>query len=102
MVAQLPVFISLFYMLRKNLRTDICPTVQTSVPGSYATPSAHHHRHVPLRARPLSQTTRCTYCHAHYPGAGFLFIHDITNTATGCTLVVLLVLYVGTQVLRRC
>ncbi len=28
LVAQLPVFISLFYMLRKNLRTDICPGIQ--------------------------------------------------------------------------
>ena len=26
MVAQLPVFISLFYMLRANLRVDICPS----------------------------------------------------------------------------
>src|SRR4030088_1922329 len=30
LVAQLPVFISLFYMLRSNLRTDICPKVQLS------------------------------------------------------------------------
>ena len=28
LVAQLPVFISLFYMLRKTLRIDICPAVQ--------------------------------------------------------------------------
>src|ERR1700735_1547790 len=30
MVAQLPVFISLFYMLRKDLRDNICPSVQTA------------------------------------------------------------------------
>src|SRR5436309_8315979 len=28
LVAQLPVFISLFYMLRQSLRKDICPSVQ--------------------------------------------------------------------------
>jgi YidC/Oxa1 family membrane protein insertase len=28
LVAQLPVFFSLFYMLRKDLRFDICPEVQ--------------------------------------------------------------------------
>src|SRR5438270_4634069 len=28
LVAQLPVFIGLFYMLRKNLRADICPAKQ--------------------------------------------------------------------------
>ena len=30
LVAQLPVFISLFYMLRKDLRKNICPDVQTA------------------------------------------------------------------------
>jgi YidC/Oxa1 family membrane protein insertase len=29
--------------------------------------------------------------------AGFLFIHDLTNNATGVTLIVLILLYVGTQ-----
>src|SRR5205807_5068839 len=28
LAAQLPVFISLFYMLRSTLRPDICPTIQ--------------------------------------------------------------------------
>ena len=28
LVAQLPVFVSLYYMLRQSLRADICPTVQ--------------------------------------------------------------------------
>ena len=34
--------------------------------------------------------------HSH---AGFLFISDLTNKATGATLVVLLILYVGTQLM---
>ncbi len=95
MVAQLPVFISLFYMLRKNLRHDICAPVQARFQAHYA---LVNHLHV-TSSQVLSQTTWCTYYHAHYPGAGFLFINDITNTASGITLVVLLILYVGTQVM---
>jgi YidC/Oxa1 family membrane protein insertase len=44
----------------------------------------------------LSQTTECG---THAPGAGFLFIKDITNQAHGVTLIVLLLLYVGTQLM---
>ena len=96
LVAQLPVFISLFYMLRKNLRLDICPSVQDRFQAQYA--AAHHIAATSSQA--LSQTTWCTYYPPHhYPSAAFLFINDITNTAHGVTLVILLLLYVGTQVL---
>jgi YidC/Oxa1 family membrane protein insertase len=78
MVAQLPVFISLFYMLRKNLRGDICPAVQRA---------ANHG---------ILSTAHTVPCGAHH-GAGFLFISDLTNKATGATLIILLALYVGTQ-----
>src|SRR5437588_155134 len=77
LVAQLPVFIGLFYMLRKNLRVDICPHVQ------HLHQVAHH-------------TTTTIAC-GPVPAAHFLFINDITSTATGATLIVLIVLYVGTQ-----
>jgi YidC/Oxa1 family membrane protein insertase len=87
MALQLPVFISLFYMLRKNLRTDICPGIQTAFQKHYAV--AHHVTH----AVALGQTTFC----GPVKGAGFLFIDDITNNAHGLTLIVLLVLYIGTQ-----
>jgi len=70
LAAQLPVFISLFYMLRTSLRHDICPHLN------------------PLHA------THTVPCGSH---ASFLFIHDLTTNATGATLIVLLVLYVGTQ-----
>jgi YidC/Oxa1 family membrane protein insertase len=88
LVAQLPVFISLFYMLRKDLRDNICPTVQA------AYRAAKHLGH--------SATVACSKGPAgpHAQGAahaGFLFIKDLTNNATGATLVVLIVLYVGTQ-----
>jgi YidC/Oxa1 family membrane protein insertase len=94
MLFQLPVFISLFYMLRKNLRSDICLGVQQRFQAHYA--SVNHIAATSSKA--LSQTIQCTYYHAHYPGAGFLFINDITNNAKGATLIVLLILYVGTQV----
>jgi YidC/Oxa1 family membrane protein insertase len=78
LVAQLPVFISLFYMLRQSLRVDICPAVQR----------AHNHG-----VLSTAHTVPCGSGH----GAGFLFISDLTNKAAGATLIVLIVLYVGTQ-----
>jgi YidC/Oxa1 family membrane protein insertase len=72
LVAQLPVFLSLFYMLRKDLRHDICPDIN---PPEVANPK-------PCGSTDASQ---------------FWFIHDITDKATGSVLVVLLVLYVGSQ-----
>ncbi|MDE3134713.1 MAG: membrane protein insertase YidC [Acidobacteriota bacterium] len=92
LVAQLPVFIGLYYMLRTKLRTYICPTVQTAYQHHYA---ALHH--ISLKAA-AGQSTACTaFGHEHIAGAGFLFVHDITATPTGATLVALIVLYVGTQ-----
>jgi len=87
MVAQLPVFISLYYMLRESLRYDICPQVQQAFQEKYA--AVHH---VSL-ADAHSQTVACGAGH----GASFLFIPDLTNTAHGLTLIVLIILYVGTQ-----
>jgi YidC/Oxa1 family membrane protein insertase len=77
LVAQLPVFISLFYMLRKTLRIDICPAVQ--------------HQYQAIHG--AGATTPC----GPHGGASFLFVNDLTNKATGATLIVLIVLYVGTQ-----
>ncbi len=82
LVAQLPVFISLFYMLRSSLRIDICPQTQR----------AHQH---------IGPTVPISHAHTvpcgPHNGANFLFIPDLTNKATGAVLVVLIVLYVGTQ-----
>jgi YidC/Oxa1 family membrane protein insertase len=69
---QMPVFISLFYMLRKDLRHDICPVIN---PPQVANPK-------PCGSTDASQ---------------FFFIPDITNSAHGGVLVVLVVLYVGSQ-----
>ncbi|MCW3063926.1 MAG: YidC/Oxa1 family rane protein insertase [Solirubrobacterales bacterium] len=83
MVLQLPVFISLFFMLRHDLRKNICPDVQTL---------AHTVHHVPL-----SKTVPCSAYGANDPHAHFLFIHDLTDKATGTTLIVLIVLYIASQ-----
>ena len=76
LVAQFPVFISLYYLLRKDLRGYICPKIQTAY-------RLHH----------PGSTTPCGVHH----GAQFLFIGDLTNKATGAVLIVLMVLYVGSQ-----
>jgi YidC/Oxa1 family membrane protein insertase len=69
---QMPVFISLFYMLRKDLRHDICPDIN---PPQVSNPK-------PCGSTDASQ---------------FFFIPDITNSAHGAVLITLLVLYVGSQ-----
>jgi YidC/Oxa1 family membrane protein insertase len=78
LVLQLPVFISLYYMLRQSLRVDICPAIQRAHNGGVLS-KAH--------------TVPCGAGH----GAGFLFIPDLTDKASGVVLVVLILLYVGSQ-----
>src|SRR4051794_32571530 len=71
-LAQLPVFLSLYYMLRSDLRHDICPAINppgTSHPQSCGETAAAH----------------------------FLLIPDLTSRATGAVLVALIALYVGSQ-----
>src|SRR5450755_276 len=86
LVAQLPVFVSLYYMLRQSLRLDICPGVQKAFQAHFA--AVHN-----VSAAEASSHT--VVCGGH--GASFLFIHDLTDKATGATLIALLILYVGTQ-----
>jgi YidC/Oxa1 family membrane protein insertase len=74
-------------MLRESLRFDICPQVQAKFQAHYA--AVHH---VSLAAA-HSQTVAC----GPGNGATFLFIPDLTNTAHGVELIVLIILYVGTQ-----
>jgi len=74
LVAQLPVFLALFYMLRKDLRHDICPTIN---PPEIPNP------------KPCGETA----------ASQFLFIPDLTDKATGSVLIALIVLYVGSQLL---
>jgi len=84
LVMQLPVFISLFYMLRTDLKLDIC--------GKQI--HAHLGAHVPEST--LSKVT-CSQVPGAQHAAKFFFLPDITDKATGAALVVLIVLYVGSQ-----
>jgi YidC/Oxa1 family membrane protein insertase len=72
MVAQFPVFISLFYMLRVDLRYDICPNVNP-----------------PTRVPPVA-------CGAGGEAQWF-FIPDLTSRASGAVLITLIVLYIASQ-----
>ena len=84
LVLQMPVFISLFYMLRKDLKVDIC--------GGNGQLAAY--------IRDNGTTLADTYCNNVEPGsAKFLFIPDLTAPATGSVLIVLIALYVGSQLL---
>jgi YidC/Oxa1 family membrane protein insertase len=84
LVAQLPVFFALFYMLRKDLKIDICG------------PEAR----IVAVAKEMGKTLTTIGCDQVDPGsASFLFINDLTAKATGSVLAILLVLYVGSQLL---
>src|SRR4051812_41243688 len=75
LVLQMPVFISLFYMLRTDLKKDICPqTVEAGLEAGKKLADIH--------------------CGSQ---ASFLFIPDLTAKATGAVLVVLIIMYVGSQ-----
>jgi YidC/Oxa1 family membrane protein insertase len=123
LLLQLPVFISLFYMLRTDLKLDICgPQMRqfysqelgkhiiknSQIPQNAVTVAGHGK--VPGLTEIGCSTPFHSYgadsggalhntLHTIAPGsAKFLFIPDITFKATGAVLVVLLLLYVGSQV----
>jgi YidC/Oxa1 family membrane protein insertase len=80
LLLQLPFFLAIFWMLRDDLKVDMCPGIT-----EYA-------------AQKGTEIAKIT-C-GMVPGAtdpGFLFIPDLTATATGGVLAALIVLYVGSQ-----
>lgn len=77
LLAQLPVFITLFYVLQHDLRADICEQTAKTC-SEFAVAQGHS---------------------AGYFGESFLLINDLTAKATGSELIILLVLYVGTQLI---
>ncbi|MDQ3629851.1 MAG: YidC/Oxa1 family membrane protein insertase, partial [Actinomycetota bacterium] len=84
LLAQMPVFIALFYMLRADLKEDICDADVAIAPGG------------PFAGKDLADVT----CDQIQSGSGsFWFIPDLTAAATGGILAVLIVLYVGSQLL---
>jgi YidC/Oxa1 family membrane protein insertase len=108
LVLQLPVFISLFYMLRIDLKKDICPPIikyiaQQHPTGGIGAVSCTNG----LNGQGAPKGTEVTFnswlhlpAQAHLPkhfDTGFLFIPDLTAKATGAVLITLIILYVGTQ-----
>src|ERR1035437_8788489 len=103
LVLQIPVFISLFYMLRTDLKFDICgPQLREYY-------SRELHKHITSNSGiPQNSVTHLGHtvkglsevgCNVVAPGsAKFLFLPDITSKATGAALIVLIALYVGSQV----
>ena len=106
LLLQLPVFISLFYMLRTDLKKHICGTKLVSYYNEHATSPKLHlastykaASHITAVAKLPSKYVESTACNTVAPhSAKFLFLPDITNKATGVVLVVLILLYVGSQV----
>jgi YidC/Oxa1 family membrane protein insertase len=81
LVLQIPVFISLVYMLRTDLKKHICGP---------ALKAAHD-----ITSTQIAKVS-CNSLAPH--SASFLFVNDITSKAAGVVLIVLMVLYVGTMV----
>ena len=79
---QLPVFISLVYMLRNDLPQYICK-------GAISAQKVAEH----FCRTPLSHKAEAVVAN----NAGWLFVDNITTKATGAALIALIVMYVGTQ-----
>jgi YidC/Oxa1 family membrane protein insertase len=101
LLLQLPVFISLFYMLRTDLKKRICgPQLVSHYNGlPLHTRASYHVLHAFTESHLPSKWVENTGCQQVAPGsAKFLFIPDITAKATGVVLVVLIVTYVASQI----
>jgi YidC/Oxa1 family membrane protein insertase len=87
---QLPFFIALYYMLRSDLKVDMCPGIE-----GYARTVGES-----ISGVTCSQFSDSAYAAAHnitVSDPSFLFIPDLTAKATGAVLVVLIVMYVASQ-----
>jgi YidC/Oxa1 family membrane protein insertase len=87
---QLPFFIALYYMLRSDLKVDMCPGIE-----GYASSIDKSVSNVTC-----TQFGDSAYAAAHHitvSDPSFLFIPDLTAKATGAVLVILIVLYVASQ-----
>src|SRR5271166_2144220 len=103
LLLQIPVFISLFYMLRTDLKFDICgPQLKEHYSRELHRPITKYSQIPEHAVKVMGHTVKGlteTGCNVVAPGsAKFLFIPDITAKATGAALIVLIILYVGSQV----
>jgi YidC/Oxa1 family membrane protein insertase len=100
LLLQFPVFISLFYMLRTDLKKHICGTQLVQYFNAHPHLAAQYKAGASVAAvsklpSKFIEDTTCNTVAEH--SAKFLFLPDITAKATGLALVVLIVLYVGSQ-----
>ena len=95
LLMQLPVFISLFYMLRT--RSEEAHLRPALVALQRHARSRRYKSRSDAVALPAKYIEKITCRHVAPHSAKFLFLPDITNKATGVALVVLIVLYVGSQ-----
>ncbi len=100
---QFPVFISLFYMLRTDLKKHICGPEMVShynaLPLHQRILYDPHVLHVASVARLPAKFVETTACQTVSAGSGkFLFVPDVTAKATGIVLVVLIVLNLSSQI----
>ena len=95
-------FISLFYMLRSDLKFDICGKQLREFYSRELHRPIIHKSQIPEHAvKVMGHTVKGLTeigCNVVAPGsAKFLFIPDITFKATGVALAILIILYVGSQ-----
>ncbi len=87
---QLPFFIALYYMLREDLKVDMCPGIEEFAVAKGTS----------VGDVTCTQFGDSAYAAAHHltvMDPSFLFIPDLTAKATGGVLVILVVMYVASQ-----
>ncbi|MHB8490809.1 MAG: YidC/Oxa1 family membrane protein insertase [Solirubrobacteraceae bacterium] len=92
LLLQMPVLISLYYMLRTDLKKKIC--------GPQLTARYNHLHHAAITGvahLPTKYVEKTSCAHVAGHSAKFLFIPDLTTKASGVVLGVLVVLYVLTM-----
>jgi YidC/Oxa1 family membrane protein insertase len=95
LLLQFPVFISLVYMLRTDLKEHICTTAVKGIASLASINCKVVGETVTGKTALAAQKAADAVVSKH---ASFLFVHDITAKASGVVLIVLMVLYVGSQV----
>lgn len=109
LLAQMPIFITLFWTLKGPLREDMCGQESMAcgeIPVSIIEKASNGTQAGEMMSAAGGYTTDqinnvvthfSSILHAIPFGESFLFIPDLTAKATGAVLIVLMVLYAGTQ-----
>ena len=105
LLLQIPVFISLFYMLRTDLKHNICgPQLKVFYTKELHRPITKASQIPEHAVKVMGHTVKglselgCSQIPGAAHSAKFLFLPDITLKASGAALIVLIVLYVGSQI----